>query len=836
MYAYDDMWAEANLVPYDGAAADGAGVATQEDALGVKEKAARDPPPDAGWPGRSQQFARGQGRTGRRSQPHGQECRASDMRSDSTGMPIFGCAKCKFSSLGCMRCLGGPIVQSAWKPGQGDSVSVPPVPSYYPTEEEFADPLQYVARIRPEAEKFGICRIVPPASWKPPFALPNKETLEFETRIQTLHELMYREAGPSKSPAAQAMDENELEDEADAAEYGEAPPPRHLPSASGRMGPAGGSGSGGGGGGRMGPAMGRMGPVPSRMDPAGGRMSGGGPSIGARTEPMDVGGSGDETDDGAESKGNYSFPRGERHTLKSFERYATYFKRRYFVDERGESQPSVSVEDMEGEFWRLVHANKASKVEVIYGADVATMEVGSGFPAKGKCSDEKEEQYATHRWNVCNMPYNPKSCLHIVENTTGITVPWLYFGMVLSAFCWHVEDHNFYSVNYHHWGDEKVWYSVPSSASKKFEATMRAKLPHLFESQPDLLHGLCTELSPRELLAAGVPVYRAVQEQGNFIITFPYAYHSGFNCGYNCAEAVNFAPSDWLPFGNLAQERYSQDSRFVSVSHDKMLLNLAEAAGDEARAWEGLNGQLASVFNERLHVERIRRSDALCTRAATAVSMANRSFDDEQDCVVCQRELFWSRIVCECSAKKYTCLEHSHCSCDPQRRTLVYRHSLGELAGIGQRLSDAATTKGELLGRTVLADHVPDPVVARALRAEESGVDDREAQEVRRAAAQAARAGLEEELTEVRLDLTEASEPPDPAIAAYYAAAAAAAAAATAATTNALPIAPPRLKRSPSPLPVPSLPAPPPALTNANAERERERERQQSPPRYHVLA
>jgi len=36
------------------------------------------------------------------------------------------------------------------------------------------------------------------------------------------------------------------------------------------------------------------------------------------------------------------------------------------------------------------------------------------------------------------MPYNQQSCLKHVEATTGITVPWLYFGMTLSTFCWHV--------------------------------------------------------------------------------------------------------------------------------------------------------------------------------------------------------------------------------------------------------------------------------------------------------------------------------------------------------------------------------------------------------------
>ncbi len=40
--------------------------------------------------------------------------------------------------------------------------SPPDAPVFYPTCDEFADPLEYIEKIRPIASRAGLCKIIPP--------------------------------------------------------------------------------------------------------------------------------------------------------------------------------------------------------------------------------------------------------------------------------------------------------------------------------------------------------------------------------------------------------------------------------------------------------------------------------------------------------------------------------------------------------------------------------------------------------------------------------------------------------------------------------------------------
>lgn len=49
-----------------------------------------------------------------------------------------------------------------------------------------------------------------------------------------------------------------------------------------------------------------------------------------------------------------------------------------------------------------------------------------------------------------------------------------------------------------------------------------------------------------------------------------------WGAGFNCAEAVNFAPADWLAFGSFAVERYRFYHKAAVLSQDELLCVVAK--------------------------------------------------------------------------------------------------------------------------------------------------------------------------------------------------------------------------------------------------------------------
>lgn len=74
-------------------------------------------------------------------------------------------------------------------------------------------------------------------------------------------------------------------------------------------------------------------------------------------------------------------------------------------------------------------------------------------------------------------------------------------------------------------------------------------------------------ISPEVLKRYGILVHKCIQEQNEIMVTFPQAFHSGYNIGYNVAESINFALPRWLDIGARATVcRCVEDSVYIDVA------------------------------------------------------------------------------------------------------------------------------------------------------------------------------------------------------------------------------------------------------------------------------
>ena len=204
-------------------------------------------------------------------------------------------------------------------------------------------------------------------------------------------------------------------------------------------------------------------------------------------------------------------------------------------------------EELERAYWKTL-----TYAPPLYGADMP-----------GTLFDER-----TTSWNLGRL----ENLLDVIgTHIPGVNTAYLYLGMWKATFAWHLEDVDLYSINYLHFGAPKQWYSISQKDARRFEAAMKSVWPTDAKACDQFLRHKTFLISPSHLLQNfNIQVNKVVSYPGEFVITFPYGYHSGYNLGYNCAEAVNFALDDWLEYGRVAKRcdcSQAQDSVWIDV-HD----------------------------------------------------------------------------------------------------------------------------------------------------------------------------------------------------------------------------------------------------------------------------
>ncbi|KAH8922906.1 JmjC-domain-containing protein, partial [Atractiella rhizophila] len=349
--------------------------------------------------------------------------------------------------------------------------------------------------------------------------------------------------------------------------------------------------------------------------------------------------------------GDYGFDEGQTHSLYSFKKRADRFRELWLARHPVKHTREGEVEDhLEREFWRLVES-PSETVEVEYGADIYASKYGSGLPGLEK---DPTNPYARDGWNLNNLPILPGSLLrYIKSDVSGMTVPWVYVGMLFSTFAWHKEDHYTYSINFQSWGATKTWYGVPGHQDELLDSAMKAAAPELFQQQPDLLFQLVTLMSPGRLKKAGVKVYAVDQRPNEFVITFPKAYHAGFNQGLNYNTAVNFALPDWLDKGLECVMAYKELSKPPVFCHDELLVTIS--VHDKTA---GTSKWLLPAYREMVDRE-VRRRNVLREELPEIEEDVDSQdvADGEYQCSRCQGMYYLSQVIHRPSAR-ITCLEH----------------------------------------------------------------------------------------------------------------------------------------------------------------------------------
>ncbi|KAI5812415.1 JmjC domain, hydroxylase-domain-containing protein [Pyronema omphalodes] len=184
----------------------------------------------------------------------------------------------------------------------------------------------------------------------------------------------------------------------------------------------------------------------------------------------------------------------------------------------------------------------------------------------------------------------------------GIHTPYLYLGNPYTMFALHQEDYCALSLNYHHAGAPKVW----RITSPLDFALVEDLVKHTCETPPEVK--ACSQHVRHESLFVsrgafqmhGVRSILVRQQQGEMVITWPLAYHQGWNEGGNICEAIAYGTTAWRNcFVDAIDAAYRPCGRRCQRRGMGIGIELEFASGDEdvkfqrgGNTSEGNNGGL----------------------------------------------------------------------------------------------------------------------------------------------------------------------------------------------------------------------------------------------------
>ncbi|XP_076622375.1 jumonji, AT rich interactive domain 2 [Colletes latitarsis] len=598
-------------------------------------------------------------------------------------------------------------------------------PTFHPSEKDFQDPLEYIDKIRPIAEKFGICRVVPPPNFKPECKV--SDDMRFTAYNQYVHRMLHRWGPNVKEMMAikkylatqsitlthppwiggmevdlphlyqtvqslgglkEVIEKKKWQKVADGMKIPKSAQDRVTklddiyckyllpydtlsPEERGKL----------------------FDEVESEWMKRESR------ALQRQNAPVNDNEEDEEEDSSDEIE--ECIVKGRNMPLNAFYRIARNTQRMWFGENQrsGNEAEGASADEVESAFWK--HVAERKRHVCVHAASIDSSGRGFGF------SVAKNSPFARHPWNLKVLTNNAGSVLRALGPLMGVTVPTLHVGMLFSACCWYRDPHGLPWIEYLHTGAKKIWYGIPDEHNNNFREALSKMVPRYCKNKTIWLPSDTAMVPPELLVSNGVSLCQTVQEPGQFIIVFPKAFTSSICTGYVVSESVYFAQPSWL---ETAEQVFKdiQDSCEPSIfSFERLLFNIINDSRSHIEVMKQILPSVIKIREKEINYRKQLESVGLTNTERLPLPDSSKrkkgkkvkEDDGDFECETCRANLFVSLISNSQDDSVY-CLPHALQLLNRKKQalkhcTLMYTYNEDELDDLIHKLEERIEAKSK---------------------------------------------------------------------------------------------------------------------------------------------
>ncbi|CAI9714889.1 protein Jumonji-like isoform X1 [Octopus vulgaris] len=573
-------------------------------------------------------------------------------------------------------------------PKEGEPAQIVDIPIFYPSDEEFQDPLAYIESVKTQAEPFGMCKIVPPASWKLESCI--NEEMRFTSQVQYIHKMLNR-WGPNiqqmecikkhlssvgieltEPPLIGGIELDLARLYLSVKEYG------GLQNVMDK---------------KKWSKVADMVKIPKQAQDRTTKLYNAyckyllSYEMLSEEEKTKIlhqvtderlqqlqqrqnGMSRQHTEDTIDC----CVAKGKTTSINAFQRVSRNVQSMWFRDD-------PTPEQVESDYWKVVE--EASSHVVVQCGHINSGNQGTFFPCK------KDSPYTKHGWNFNVLSQNPLSVLRHLGPIPGVTLPVLHIGMLFTTSCWSTSRHSLPYIHYLHTGADLIWYSIPKQLKQNLKAAIKELVPgHVWDDDGWFKEDFIM-MNPELLVKKGVSVGRIVQKQHQFVVVFPFTYTASLNCGFSISESLPYATPDWLPLGQAIAQVLRKNCLWPEMfSLDSLLRHMVktEPAVSEELLMQAIPFLIKAIEHElslrkQLYDAGLKNSARMNAHEPLVSSFKRKRANDgssENRCEVYKRICYFSMVVNEVDESLY-CLDHALAHIQKKRNLkackLYYRFS-----------------------------------------------------------------------------------------------------------------------------------------------------------------